>query len=237
MIINADDFGLSEAVNYGILKAYREGVVTSTTIMANMPGFDHAITLLKQHPGLSVGVHLTLTAYKPIVKTQTSLVDSDGYFCNKSEIDKVNIEEAYTELKAQIEKVKQQGIAIDHFDSHHHIHTVPTLQPVMERLYQEYGLPFRGGFEYESKINRSVKLDMRFYEKGVSLQQFKTIVQSIAQDEVVDVMCHPAYVDKFLSEITTYAMKRMDEVELLCGKEVKQIIVDEGIELTNYANI
>ena len=52
LIVNADDFGYSEAVNYGIISAHRNGIVTSTTMMANMPGFDHAVNLLKENKDL-----------------------------------------------------------------------------------------------------------------------------------------------------------------------------------------
>ena len=67
LIMNADDFGLSEAVNYGILKGFQDGILTSTTIMANMPGFDHAVEMAKQHPEMHIGVHLNLTCYKPLL--------------------------------------------------------------------------------------------------------------------------------------------------------------------------
>ena len=73
LIVNADDFGFDEAVNYGILKGYQEGIVTSTSMMANMPGFAHAVTLAKQHRDLGIGVHLTLTCYYPLGKGYKSL--------------------------------------------------------------------------------------------------------------------------------------------------------------------
>ena len=69
MIVNADDFGFSEAVNHGILKAMLEGIVTLTSIMANMPGFAHAVQLYHEHPDMAVGVHLNLTCYRPLLST------------------------------------------------------------------------------------------------------------------------------------------------------------------------
>ena len=74
MIVNADDFGFSEAVNHGILKAMQEGIVTSTSIMANMPGFAHAVQLYHEHPDMAVGVHLNLTCYRPLLSTHQTLV-------------------------------------------------------------------------------------------------------------------------------------------------------------------
>ncbi len=55
VIFNSDDFGYSYGVNYGILDAYQRGILTSTTLMANMPGFEHAVKLKKEVPGLGVG--------------------------------------------------------------------------------------------------------------------------------------------------------------------------------------
>ena len=83
LIINADDFGISRGANYGIIDAYKNGVVRSTSIMAGMPAFDHAIELLKSCDGLEglgCGVHLTLSANKPVLNTHKTIVDENGFF-------------------------------------------------------------------------------------------------------------------------------------------------------------
>ena len=80
LIINADDFGYSKGVNYGIIDAYKNGIVRSTTIMAGMPGFDHAVELAKENKELGVGVHLTLTSYKPVLDSHKTIVNEHGYF-------------------------------------------------------------------------------------------------------------------------------------------------------------
>ena len=102
LIVNADDFGFDEAVNYGILKGYQEGIVTSTSMMANMPGFAHAVTLAKQHRDLGIGVHLTLTCYYPLGKGYKSLTRRDGSFKKQGDINEFDEEEMYEELKLQI---------------------------------------------------------------------------------------------------------------------------------------
>lgn len=234
LIVNADDFGLSEAVNHGIIKAYEAGIVTSTTLMAAMPAFDHAVALAKQHPDLHVGIHLTLTAYKPLLKTHKHIVTEDGYFRKQNDIDTIDLEEAYLELKAQIEKVLESGLPIDHLDSHHHIHIHPILKDVIERLQQEYQLPIRGGFLYDSSIEKQSILLDQFYEEGVTIDNFRKLMQSLQEDNVYDLMCHPAYVDYFLYHISSYNLKRIDELELLCSQEVKTILKEENVELTTY---
>ena len=61
LIINADDFGYCEAVNYGILSAYKHQALKSTTIMSNMPGFQQGVEILKENKGMSCGVHMTIS--------------------------------------------------------------------------------------------------------------------------------------------------------------------------------
>lgn len=233
LIVNADDFGFSEAVNLGILKGMKDGVVTSTTIMANMPGFDHAVELYKQNEGMAVGVHLCLTCYKPLLKTHKTLVDENGYFRKQGEIDVYDEEEMYRELCAQIDKVIASGIRVDHLDSHHHIHTTEKLKPVIQRLYDTYGFRMRGGFTYETDIPHT-DLIMDFYDKGISLEGFESIMKELKDGREYDLMCHPAYLDKFLYQTTSYAIKRIDELDLLCQDEVKKLIHDYDVVLSGY---
>lgn len=80
VIINADDFGYSRGINYGIIDSHRLGILTSTTIMAGMPGFDHAVQLAKENPKLGIGVHLTLTCGYPLLKDYQTIVDENGKF-------------------------------------------------------------------------------------------------------------------------------------------------------------
>lgn len=151
VVFNADDFGFSEAVNYGILRAHKQGVVTSTSLMANMPGYDHAIQVLQETPTLHVGVHLNITCGKPVLNTQKTMTNEAGYFVHGQE-DHYDEEEIFQELCAQIEKVKASGVAIDHLDSHHHIHTEVRFQHVITRILDIYPYPIRGGFLYVTLI-------------------------------------------------------------------------------------
>ena len=82
LIVNADDFGRSPGVNRGIIKAYREGIVSSTSVMTNQPYFEEAASLLRDHPSLGAGVHLVFTAWKPVLPPEKipSLVDEKGFF-------------------------------------------------------------------------------------------------------------------------------------------------------------
>ena len=239
LIMNADDFGYSRGVNYGIIDCYKNGIVRSATIMAGMPGFDHAVELAKENKGLGVGVHLTLTCYKPVLENHKTIVNEKGYFdrslYTKENIMNIDLEEIYKEFEAQIEKVKNAGIEITHLDSHHHVHTIKEIKPVMERILAKYDLPVRGGLNYEIDYDKVVGFKGTFYNKEVNINGFKELLKG--DMEVFDVMSHPAYLDNLVFELSSYNTKRMDELELLTSEEIKTLIKENNIDLANYRDI
>ena len=84
LIINADDFGMCEGNSLGILLAHEQGIVSSTTVMMNMPYASWALDKAKAYPNLGIGVHLTLTAGKPLLSGKKSYTDEAGNFLRPS---------------------------------------------------------------------------------------------------------------------------------------------------------
>ncbi len=84
----------------------------------------------------------------------------------------MDCDEIYRELCAQIDRVKGLGIDISHLDSHHHIHTLVSLKPVIEKIVTKYNLPIRGGFEYNLEYSKVVPLIDSFYKENVSEEYF-----------------------------------------------------------------
>lgn len=154
LIINADDFGLEEEINAGIIKAHREGVATSTSIIANGRAFDHAVALAREAPGLDVGAHLTLTrgpsrVGSPVLAPAEvpSLVRHDGLLpqnpttlAARIALGTVDMRQVEKELRAQMAKIRSAGIRITHIDSHQHIHMVPAVFRVVTGLAHEFGI-------------------------------------------------------------------------------------------------
>ena len=242
LIINADDFGMSRGANFGIIDAYKRGVVRSTSIMAGMPGFDHAIELLnsdKDLDNLGCGVHLTLTAYKPVLNNHKTIVDENGFFYkridSKEAVKKFDLEEIYNEFSAQIKKVLNNGVEITHLDSHHHIHTIEPLKPVIESLISEYKLPIRGGLLYELNYDKVIPYSTFFYDKTVSLDSFKKL--NLNKYNILETMTHPAYLDTFIMENSSYNLKRIEELKILTSKELISFIDENDIKLCNYRDI
>lgn len=238
LIVNADDFGYCEAVNYGIVSAYKNGVVKSTTTMANMPGFEHAMKLLKENQGLSCGVHMTLSCYKPVLDNLKTIVDENGMFFRRitdDVIDNMDLDEVYEEFCAQIDKVKEYT-EITHIDSHHHVHTLKKLKPVIERILKKYKLPIRGGFEYNLEYSKIVPMLDTFYSNNVEKDYFKNNINVLKEFDVVDIMSHPAFLDSYILGSTSYSIQRTKEHEILTCTEVKDFLND-NFNLSSYKDI
>lgn len=150
LIVNADDLGLSEAVNEGILEAHLNGILTSASVMANGVAFEHAIRLCRSVPSLDVGIHLTLVEEEPLsAATATStLVDAGGrlhrhasIFTKKYVAGKIHLQDVWSELEAQIKKVLSRGIEISHLDSHQHLHMLPQIRHITIALANKYNIP------------------------------------------------------------------------------------------------
>ncbi len=156
LIVNADDFGLEEEVNAGIIKAHLEGVVTSTSLIANGAAFDHAVALAKENPKLDMGAHLTLTRGPSLVGAPvlaraevSSLVGDDGLLPQSPTVlaarittGLVSMRHVEKELRAQMEKIQAGGIRVTHIDSHQHIHVAPGVFRVVTGLAKEFGVPW-----------------------------------------------------------------------------------------------
>ncbi|HKV29268.1 MAG TPA: ChbG/HpnK family deacetylase [Candidatus Acidoferrales bacterium] len=147
LIVNADDFGYTRGVNAGIVRGFREGIVTSTTIMSNGEAFEDAIERARTNPKLGVGCHLVLVGGKCVAATKnvSSLVDSEGQLpasltilLSKLSVGSVRTEEIETELRAQVERVMAAGLRPTHFDSHKHTHAHPRVMEVVVRVAEEF---------------------------------------------------------------------------------------------------
>jgi hopanoid biosynthesis associated protein HpnK len=149
LVLNADDFGLTLGVNEGIIRAHREGILTSTTLMANAPEFGDAVRRAHENSSLGVGVHLVLIGGQPVapVTEVTSLLDSEGQlprslpnFITRVTSGTIRQEHMEKELRAQIEKVRAAGISPTHVDSHKHTHAHPRVMEAVARVAQSCGI-------------------------------------------------------------------------------------------------
>lgn len=157
LIINADDLGLTSGVNRGILKAHRDGLVTSTTLMACGERFSEAAELVRQAPRLSVGCHVVLVDGSPTLDADkvSSLLNSGPHF-RESLISfacvaiagRLSEAEVEAEVTAQIQKLQSAGIEVSHVDSHKHTHMFPVISRGILRATKKCGVrAIRNPFE------------------------------------------------------------------------------------------
>lgn len=149
-IFNADDFGISKGVNTAVVKAHKEGILNSTSLMINQKYAKEAIESAKQMPDLEVGLHINLTNEEPAANPADIplLVNENGKFKNGF----VNLlllsffhpkelaAQSEIEIRAQIKNYLQSGLKLAHLDSHRHVHLVPAIFKVVRKLQQEFGV-------------------------------------------------------------------------------------------------
>ena len=147
LIINADDFGMTSGVNRGIVEAANNGVVTSTTLMANSARFEEAVQLAKNSPALGVGCHAVLIQGIPMLSGLAPLKNGSGKFKNSIKdfaqtalTGKLAGDEVHNEIAAQIGKIRQSGLTVTHIDSHKHTHMFPQILRPALRAAKECGV-------------------------------------------------------------------------------------------------
>lgn len=146
LIVNADDFGLSEGVTDGIIQAMQQGIVTSTSLLATGPAVEAGVCRLKQIGCRSIGVHLNLTSGRPLEPTSVRLLAPGGAFSGPARVWSLGllgglpVSGIGAELGRQIEAVKGLGVAVSHLDGHHHIHVLPQIAPIVAALARAHGI-------------------------------------------------------------------------------------------------
>jgi chitin disaccharide deacetylase len=221
LIINADDFGCNSPVNRAIANLFNRGLINSTTIMANMPGFEEAVNMAFDKNFVDkIGIHLVLTEGMPLTINNQSL-DLYNSIRNKhfsrewrhllfrTKNEKKLI---FEEFGAQIEKVRKTGIGITHIDSHHHIHEFWPVTRIVMDLLKKYNIP---SMRITNNLNRSSNFYKTMYrdivnkqirKRGVAFTDFfgnqlVAISQfqkspSIFENRKLEIMVHPCFSDK-----------------------------------------
>lgn len=149
LIVNADDLGWTEGVNRGIAEAHSNGIVTSTSLLANGAAFVSGVELALAREDLGVGVHLNLSDGAPVARKElvTGLLNEQGELDGGPEALLVKLArralglgEVEQEWDAQITKVREFGIAPTHLDGHKHVHMLPGLFEIALRLAKRHDI-------------------------------------------------------------------------------------------------
>ena len=179
LIVNADDFGLDPAINHGIIEAFKNGIVTNTSLVVCGKACDEAIELARKGRGLGVGIHLALNEESPISRRDKigTLIGKDGRFFGLSNflrrffLRTINPKHVYSEFEAQIERFTKSGIEPTHLDSHNHIHHLPEIFDITLKLAQRFGIPRIR----LSRNSMATFLKTHRYRRGVAVMGLSTL--------------------------------------------------------------
>lgn len=223
LVINADDLGKDENINNAIMLAFDRGLIDRTTLMTNMPAAAEGMKTASDK-GLAdkVGIHINLTSGKPL----TEDISKDPLMCgNNGEFNgnfarnmrtrfffpkktRRNVEK---ELRAQLDKYAELGGTLWHVDSHHHVHTDPSVWLVLRKVFADYPVTsvrlgrnmYKGGnplmriYKYmlNSSIRRFCKGNPKYFGSARDISSYTENVKEFARKYDVEVMVHPVFDD------------------------------------------
>jgi len=248
LIIRADDMGNAYDIGVAVIKAHKDGIVTSVSIMPTSPYFEEAVRLCKENPALSAGLHITLlgTRLRPLLSPDKvpSLVTKQGFFYETgAELEKANpnLEEMEREMLAQIDKAKASGLHFVYLD--YHRGPPQSVQDLVMKLCREqkliYGQDFSGslhGFvrlphDIESWPAETLPDGQLVYYSAPSLtmekeQLFFDLLTNLKPGQWTLVM-HPGMAGPERASVT----------DLLCSPNAKEIIKIRNIQLVSYNDL
>lgn len=254
LIVNADDFGMCQAENEATIRAIRDGVASSCTLMMPCPWALHAIQLLKENPFIPFGVHLTAISeyayyrWGPLTRPEgvPSLVDENGHFYREDRmpemLDGIVLEELEVEFRAQIEAVLAAGLRPTHLDSHCNVHVrLASIFDMTVGLAKEYGLALR--LSRRSFIERLQSqgyptndydaLDSYHIPTGDKPDIYYRLLRELPAG-LSEWALHPAVGTAELQAITSSWPTRQADFEFLVSEEARHLVQREKITILTY---
>jgi predicted glycoside hydrolase/deacetylase ChbG (UPF0249 family) len=237
-ILNADDLGYDPAVSRGILRAMREGLVTSTTLLVNTP-FSEAAA---QEAGeLPVGLHLNLARWAPLSSGFPPALLRGGHFDESfaSRLPAAAVEgEVFAQL-AQLEALL--GRPATHLDVHKHLHRHPAVLEGISRIAAPRGLPVRALDKPMRQVLRGagvVVTDHFVGDAGAeaywTLARWRDVLAQLPEG-VTELMCHPGLVPSDVQ--SGYSAQREVELATFLSGEARQALQEAGVTLTDFRSV
>lgn len=149
LIVNADDFGRSPSINQAVLRAHREGILTTASLMVNEPACEEAVALAHANPRLGVGLHLALLFGRAALPAERipGLVDAQGQFSESPVAAGVKFffqrdlrPQIEDEIAEQFARFRRTGLKLDHVNGHLHMHLHPVVFEILMRRAREWDI-------------------------------------------------------------------------------------------------
>jgi predicted glycoside hydrolase/deacetylase ChbG (UPF0249 family) len=227
LVVNADDFGLSEGVNRGIIQAHEHGIVTSASLMVRWPAAAEAAAYAKRRGALGVGLHVDMGEW----------VYRDGEWRALYEV--VRLDDAaavWAELERQLETFRRLvGRDPTHLDSHQHVHRDDPLRSMLSTMAEKMSVPLRhvigkvryvGDFYAQDNHGRS-------WPELIGTDSLIRILKALPPG-VSELCCHPGFAGGLE---TSYTREREQEVQTLCDPRVIEAANDLGLKLCSFEGV
>ena len=240
LIVNADDFGLTDGVSSGILRCFRDGIVTSTSALVCDSAARHRLKLWRQALHGLAGVHLQMTDGRPLSDAArvASLLTPGGTFPRFPQaIGQFDPAELRLEWHAQVNAFLDSGLVPSHMDTHHHVHAYPLVFTVYCEIALAHGLPAR---TLSAEMTRQLRArgvpcaDLGAEWSAGDQQSFLELADrlfSALGGGVVEIGCHPAAADAALERLSVYSAPRARELEVLFDPVLRRELEQKGVEL------
>lgn len=209
LIVNGDDFGLTVGINRGIAEAHLSGVLTSTSLMVEMPASAAAADASRDMPGLSVGLHLV------IEDGPTRVAES---------------------LERQIDRfLALVGRLPTHLDSHRDVHLDPVIEPYVADFAVRFNLPLR----HRSTVRHITDFYGRWggesHPEQLAVESLVSLLGGELSENFTELICHPGYADDSLQ--SSYRDEREHELRTLCDPGLRRWVDDSGISLVSFRDV
>jgi predicted glycoside hydrolase/deacetylase ChbG (UPF0249 family) len=225
LVVNADDLGLSAAVDEGIFVAHAEGVVTSASLMVRQGAAPAAAEAAASHPELAIGLHLDLGEW---------IYERGEWIQAYLHCDTDDREAVAVECRAQLDRFRALlGRDPTHLDSHQHVHESEPVAGVAEALASELGVPLR---------NRAVRYEGGFYgqsgkgeafPEGISPERLGDLIRELPPGWT-EIGCHPAAGPVPTS---SYDTERQVELRTLCDPSIREALNVTNVKLCSFAQV
>ncbi|MGK7393640.1 MAG: polysaccharide deacetylase family protein [Candidatus Cyclobacteriaceae bacterium M3_2C_046] len=255
LIVRGDDIGCSHTVNMACINSYQNGIMKSVEVMVPTPWFEHAVDLLNQHPGLDVGVHLTLTSewenlkWRPLTWAP-SLTDQDGYFFPmiwpndsygpEQALKEQNwqIDQIEQELRTQLDLARKKIPQISHISCHMGCNNLsPEVDALVKKLAREYQLEI----DLEKHQVQKVTYQGPRNTPEQKIQSFINMLNELKPGTYLFVD-HPGYYREEMKAMhhvgyTQVALDREGVTQTFTSPAVKAVIEERGIQLISYQDL
>lgn len=269
LVVNADDLGLHPRIDEGIFKAQAEGVVTSASALAGGPNLAKALERAKA-TGLGVGAHLCLSTWlAPIAPSSKVrwLAPGGRFRKNWREFAQawlaqlIPSEEVWREFRAQIQRIQEHGVKVDHLDTHQHLHLLPGMARIVEGLASELNLPIRWpaelprlgwlrapgaaaktavlsglGLLRKSRGVMRVRGVGLFQAGGLSERRMLRLIDRLGEGDW-ELGCHPGYEPGVVEADPDWRYGWELELGALCSPRVRDRLAARKVELVKYADL